>query len=169
MDILDKSKNDSREKLIKLKEEIESTFKEKNDFYENLCIYACGSLGRLEVMNDSDLDLFFILADKGDEAFKCSNLDKYDFFAKLHTINKNNNFKRPTKEGLYWEFISQKDLLDIGSRKEDYINSFTARMLLILESTPLYNDALYNTLIDKVLHKYFKDFDDHENNVGPML
>ncbi len=66
--------------------------------------------------------------------------------------------------------ISDTNLLDIGSREEDFNNSFTARLLMILESKPLYNLAAYDELIDSIIiKKYFKDYKSHCENFHPLF
>ena len=117
---------------------------EKGIHNKDICVFACGSLGRLEITDTSDLDLFFILMDDttGKER-EISNIDKYRFFSKIYDINHEMGFQDPSKGGFYWDFITECRLLDIGSRIEDFNNSFTARMLLMLEAKPLHNTEAY--------------------------
>lgn len=144
-------------------------------FSKNVCVYACGSMGRLEMTDASDLDLFFISTDTNKD--KCcrkeetgiSTLNKYRFFGTLYKINSELGYSDPSKGGEYWDFISDTNLIDIGSRKEDYNNSFTARMLLILESTPLFNPSLYNQLTQKVVDAYFRDYEDNKDGFVPLF
>lgn len=159
----------SQQKLDTLKQNLENIYQDSPTF-NKVCIYACGSLGRLEMVETSDLDLFFITPNpsEGNEPV-VSVLDKYLFFSKLHEVNSNLGYPKPSKEGLYWEFISKENLLDIGSRQEDYNNSFTARMLLILESKPLYNEKFYNEIIEETVNKYFADYPDNPNGFYPLF
>jgi len=123
------------------------------------------------MLEPSDLDLFFITMeeDKSGNGEFFSNLDKYLFFAKLYEINKNLKYKDPSKKGGYWTFISKNNLLEIGSRQEDYNNSFTARMLLILESKPVYNETAYGQLVKEMVDKYFVDYSDHASKFHPLF
>jgi len=136
----------------------------KTDFLKNICVYACGSLGRCELSEKSDLDLFFIY-NKQDS---CSNLEKYRFFSKIYDVNKELGFKDPSKGGGFWDLISKENLVEIGSRNEDYNNSFTARLLLILESKPIFNIELYNNIVKDVVDAYFIDYKSHPSNFLPM-
>ncbi len=157
----------SEKKIKELKEEILSVFTEEvfeKDFLDNVCVYACGSLARYELVEDSDLDLFFI--NNKENVF--SNLKKYNFFSLLHKVNKKLGFEDPSKHGMYWDFIAKKDLLDIGSRNEDYNNSLTARLLLILESKPILNEELYENILKEVIEKYFVDYENREGDFYPM-
>lgn len=161
----------SQQKLEELISKIDDAYPQEEAFNKRVCVYACGSLGRLEMAESSDLDLFFIIMNSSQERERtlCSNLDKYNFFAKLHHIHKNLGYKDPSKQGIYWDFISQDNLLDIGSREEDFNNSFTARMLLLLESKPLYNEKAYNDLVESIVSKYFVDYKGHCSEFYPLF
>lgn len=161
------SKDFSIAKLNELQKEtsMEFNYQDFDKFFlDNICVYACGSLARYELVSSSDLDLFFI--NYGES--KITNIDKYRFFSKLYDINNKCKFTKPSKSGEYWEFISEKDLLGIGGRDEDYKNSLTARLLLILESKPIVNEALYNKIVKKVVDLYFKDYEEHKGDFVPM-
>ncbi len=165
------TKIESQHNLELLRAKMESTYLKDNLLNENICVYACGSLGRLEMIQKTDLDLFFI-AINNEESEKSkiySNLNKYIFFSDLYKINKELGYQEPSKQGGYWDFIPKKNLLDIGSQKEDFNNSFTARMLLILESKPIYNQNAYNDLIKAIVHKYFTDYEEHSGEFYPLF
>lgn len=154
---LNKARTLSKEKLKQLTEELSVTFTENEfdkSFLENICVYACGSLARYELVENSDLDLFFI--NSSNKEF--STLYKQLFFQKLYEINNRLGYKSPSKFGLFWDFTSKKNLLDIGSQMEDYNNSLTARLLLILESKPIFNANLYDEVVKETVEEYFKDY-----------
>ena len=154
----------SQEKLKLLKDSITETY--NNEKYNKIIVYVCGSLARNEMVESSDLDLFFIDINEKPQS---SNLEKYTFFSKMYEINKSNHFQDPSKQGYYWDFIPQNNLLDIGSREEDFNNSFTARMLLILESKPLLNETNYEELLNMILDKYFEDYNEHSEDFYPLF
>lgn len=168
--IMENIQIESQKKLEELKSELKTAYPSKVKFNRSICVYACGSLGRHEMTQNSDLDLFFITMNSNikRESLVCSNLDIYNFFANIYAINKKLGYQDPSKQGEYWAFISQNNLLDIGSRQEDFNNSFTARMLLILESKPIYNEKAYNQLILEIIGKYFIDFVDHSGEFYPL-
>lgn len=162
---------ESENKLKVLKDELAQAYPE-NKLNNNICIYACGSLGRLEMTENSDLDLFFIAdntENDGSSDPSFSVIDKYNFFARLYQINHKLGYKDPSKGGEYWDFISKKNLLDIGSRQEDFNNSFTARMLLILESKPLYNEPIYSRLVEDTINKYYADYAENCDDFHPLF
>lgn len=159
---------ESQKRLDELRNELQLIFKEET-ICDHICIYACGSMGRLEMTEKSDLDLFFVSESSFSQGSTMANLDKYLFFAKLYEINTKLNYQEPSKRGMYWEFTPKENLLDIGSRQEDYNNSFTARMLLLLESKPLYNEDAYEKIVKETINKYFGDYTDYSDEFYPLF
>ncbi len=82
-----KIKSTSQERLEELRKEISKI--ELQDTLENkICVFACGSLGRLEMTEQSDLDLFFISNvdwAEGQAEMSVPTLDKYLFFLSFTT------------------------------------------------------------------------------------
>lgn len=158
----------SQKMLIRLQEELSHALPEK---YKNhgVCIYACGSLGRLEFGNASDLDAFYIVDSlKEGRNGPIPKVDREEFFSVIRRINSMLDFPPPSKGGKYLVFTPREDLFDIGSQEEDSKNSYTARMLLLLESKPLYNKQVYDKLIEDVVDQYFIDYPDHTENFNPL-
>lgn len=159
----------SLQKLDAIKSKLAETFPADNENYKGVCVYACGSLGRFEMTQNSDLDLFFVSTEDPENDPMGKNLNRYLFFAKLYDVNHEMQFPDPSKCGEYWDFINMNDLLDIGSRKEDFNNSFTARLLLILESKPIYNQEAYDRLVQEIVTRYFADYEDHQDEFYPLF
>lgn len=162
-------KMNSLEKLDELTNKMLQSFSLEDEKFQNICVYACGSLGRLEMTQNSDLDLFFVSMTDGNDVPMQKNLNKYLFFSELYRVTSEMGFPEPSKQGEYWTFSSKDDLLDIGSRKEDFNNSFTTRLLLILESKPLYNAKAYNQLVNETVMKYFVDYEEHQEEFYPLF
>jgi predicted nucleotidyltransferase len=165
---LESAKKLSEEKLKQLMEELSVAFTEKEfdkSFLGNICVYACGSLARYELVENSDLDLFFI----NNSENQISNLNMFNFFSRIYKVQKELGFKDPSKGGLFLNFTPKKNLLDIGSQMEDCNNSLTARLLLLLESKPIFNAELYDKIIEETVKKYFVDYEEHEQNFVPMF
>ena len=167
-EIFESIKAESQNKLDQLRKELNLAYP-KGDLNNRICIYACGSMGRLEMTEKSDLDLFFVTETTDSQDAPIVNLDKYLFFSKLYEINKRLRYENPSNGGIYWVFTPKENLLDIGSRQEDYNNSLTARMLLLLESKPLYNDDAYNRIVKETINKYFSDYMDYNNQFYPLF
>lgn len=161
----------SQEFLDKVSNKMQDKFGDEK--YDSICVFACGSLGRFEMTDKSDLDLFFIIKSDpsvvdSEEKMGISNIDKIDFFAKMLSINNEMNCEPPSNGGEYWVFTEEENLLDIGSRADDFTNSFTARMLLLLESKPLHNSAYYDELVANTVNKYFKEYEEHKDDFYPL-
>lgn len=164
----EKVRMDSQQRLNELRNELRLVYPAGN-FTNCICIYACGSMGRLEMTDSSDLDLFFVTENNDPQCTPISNLDKYNFFSALYNVNSKLKYQDPSKGGMYWEFTPKENLLDIGSRQEDYNNSFTARMLLLLESKPLYNENAYRKIVKETIDRYFCDYADYPDEFYPLF
>jgi hypothetical protein len=57
----------------------------------------------------------------------------------------------------------------LGTPEDDANNTFTARMLLLLESKPLLDKKVHAEAIDQVLAKYWRDFGDHKAEFVPAF
>lgn len=126
----------------------------------DLCVFAAGSLGRFETGRISDLDVF-ILADRpgridGEPSIDAS-IDA-DLRRDLEILVK--TLDLPPFSG-YGKFLRIHELSDLisatGDPSDDKENWFTTRLLLLLESQPISNDALYQRAMQKVLENYYRD------------
>ncbi len=142
--------------------------KELSEF-PNLTVFGAGSYGRLEASEFSDLDVFFLYA--GDE----KDLDKPRtrkhclFGAVIQTVQ-SMNFTEFSNDCEYLVVLHTDQIAaHLGSPKDDYENYFTARMLLLLESTCLYGVDTYDAVILQIINSYFKDFHDHPKTFYPTF
>ena len=166
-ELLSQRKEWSLCKLTSFKTEVASL--DDINTHTDLCIYVTGSFGRLEASSESDLDLFFIKAGtQADEPM--SHIDKTLMDASLIQACRRMNFPEFSGDGKYLEIHHLQDITkNLGGRSDDFDNSFTARLLLLLESLPVYNDALYDDFIQEITKAYFRDYPDHENNFRPTF
>ncbi len=153
----------SNDKLNIVRQELNNI--EDLSLLKDICIYVTGSFARGEASPKSDLDLFFITKSKD----PVPKLDKILVDAELIRLNKKLNFPDFSKDGEYLTIHNLDEIMDIGSQKEDYKNYFTARMLLLLESRPLFNDKIYEEVIKEVIDSYLRDFHKHEVNFKPIF
>jgi hypothetical protein len=152
------------ERLTTLKSEIVKIEEVKNN--SDFCIYVTGSFGRHEACAKSDLDLFFI--NKSKTGF--SKISKTLIDASLINICRQHGFPDFSNDGEYLEIHDLPKMLDeLGSKSDDYYNYFTARMLLLLESSPIYNEVLYSQIIHEIIDRYYKDFNDHHKDFLPVF
>ncbi len=132
-----------------------------------LCIYTTGSYGRLEASEYSDIDLFFI--DTDDES-STSNIDRILIIAEMIGLCRKMNFPEFSNDGMYLSVHRLSDIIkDLGSPTDDYKNHFTSRLLLLLESKPIYNDDLYTNVMKTIINSYYSDFHNHSDNFKPIF
>lgn len=124
----------------------------------NPTVFCAGSLGRGDIGGKSDLDSF-IISDR-----EVKRLEKYRLYAAVGRIHENLKFPAPSNDG---EFLKVYELDDMkaktGEPKDDSENLFTVRMLLLLESRPLFNTPLYDQCIRDIISHYFRDSRDGAN------
>jgi hypothetical protein len=125
-----------------------------------LCIYAAGSLGRLETGQISDLDVF-LFADRPDRNGSERSLTRLEeILALSELIQVNTELKLPSfsGDGEYFKIHEVGQLLTgTGTATDDSENLFTTRLLLLLESKCLANDELYASATKRVIEMYLRD------------
>ena len=137
--------------------------------HADLCIYVTGSFGRLEASEHSDLDLFFIRDDDEDEG-QMSRIDKTLMDASLITKCREMGFPEFSGDAEYLEFHHLQQITkNLGGPRDDFENLFTARLLLLLESLPIYNHSLYDNVLLDITGSYFRDYQDHEKDFRPTF
>lgn len=125
-----------------------------------VCVYAAGSLGRLETGQISDMDVF-IFADRKLRAPGERSLTRLEEIMVLSDlVQVNSELKLPPFSG-DGEFFKIHEVTDLvvgtGTAKDDSENLFTTRLLLLLESKCVANDNLYSNATDRVCEMYFRD------------
>lgn len=143
------------------------------------CVYATGSFGRCEASKFSDLDLFIAgrceirpqTAGNGQLVKNLLNhLDEICLQAELIKISGDLGFPKFTGDGRYLDHHSANEFTStLGTEKDDVTNTFTARLLLLLESQPLVEDAVYDQIVREVVKSYWRDYDDHSSNFMPAF
>jgi len=134
-----------------------------------LTIYAAGSYGRLEASRHSDIDLFFVLS-KPRESFDEIRVPEVRLLSEIIDIGYSMSFPKFSNDGHFLKFLFLNDILDnLGSPIDDYQNHFTARMLLLLESRPVYGDAVYKKLLKETIRTYFRDYEHHPKDFKPTF
>ena len=126
------------------------------------CVYMTGSFSRGEASRYSDLDLFIVGKTANDKR-SLGGLDETLIKADLvrATRNRHPDF---SGEGTYLTHYAVEDLVGtLGKPEDDVTNTFTARLLLLLESRPLTGETVYREVIPEVVQAYCKDYQDHSN------
>lgn len=140
------------------------------------CIYATGSFGRGEASRHSDLDLFIV--GKTDEVIGAEDkqgsllnrLDEICIKANLIEVTRKLGIPDFSGAGRYLVHYSVDDFTKtLGTDKDDVTNTFTARLLLLLESYPLVEREVYEEVIKEVVDAYWRDYGDHKGNFMPAF
>jgi len=136
---------------------------------ERACIYVTGSVARAEASADSDLDLF-IMDEIEEGAERLSYVENAHLVSTLDRIRIDADFQ-PFSGGGKW--ISTHSLQQIvketGSPEDDAKNTFTARILLLLNSKPILNDRAYERARTAVLDRYWQSADRSKSRLPIML
>lgn len=132
-----------------------------------LCVFATGSYGRLEAWSGSDIDLFFLF-DGADDSPRFPWTTLVRLSARLIEATEEMRFPPFSGDGRYLEvhYVHEMERV-LGSPRDDSLNTFTARLLLLLESQPLHDAALYARLLERIVGFYYRDYDDHADAFFP--
>ena len=143
------------------------------DLRAKACVYVTGSFGRAEAGQHSDLDLFIVGLTETDNATgetrrALSPPEEVLVKADLIRAAKKLEFPEFDRDGEFLVHHSVDDLVKtLGHPRDDAVNTFTARLLLLLESRALLEESVYDSVIDKVIEAYWIDFAGHEQNFLP--
>ena len=140
---------------------------------EKLTCYVVGSIGRLEASEQSDLDIFFVYNNPDDsqkEEANPTNIQRIRLLSDFIRINDDLGFEKPSRDGEFLKIIHLSDILkNFGGPSDDYQNLFTARMLLILESKCLFSDEVYDSILNRILERYFRDQKNPHGTFKPTM
>jgi predicted nucleotidyltransferase len=137
--------------------------------FSHLTIYTAGSYGRLEASKHSDIDLFFVLS-KPRSFFEEIRVPEIRLLSELVEIGYMMSFPKFSNDGHFLKLLFLNDILDnLGSPADDYYNHFTARMLLLLESKPIYGAEIYTRLLNETIKSYFRDYEHHPTDFRPTF
>jgi predicted nucleotidyltransferase len=136
---------------------------------DKACVYATGSFGRGEASKYSDLDLFIVgRADKNRR--ELSNLEEIRIKADLIEATQTLGIPEFSGDGEYLIHYTKQELVEtLGKPHDDASNTFTARLLLLLESKPLLEEKVYREAISDVIAAYWRDYADHKSEFIPAF
>lgn len=137
--------------------------------FQGLTIFGVGSYARLEAGHHSDLDLFFL---GNGECFKSltPRTEAIRLFGKIVEVAQLMKFPQFSNDCEFLVIQPAADIIShLGSRKDDHLNYFTARMLLLLESHCLFGEPVYEEVLGQIVDSYFKDYPDHQQTFQPTF
>ena len=165
-EVLDRRRKETTHRITELRALLDVADKLCTD---KACVYVTGSFGRRETSQYSDLDLF--IAGYGtSEKPALSRLDEILVKADLIDATRKLNIPEFSGDGAYLKHHTVAELLQmLGTPHDDVSNTFTARLLLFLESAPLIGSAVYKRITDDVIAEYWGDYEDHKNDFIPAF
>lgn len=143
------------------------------------CVYATGSFGRHEADVGSDLDVFIVSKSKARGESGKGARDAESQLRRLNEICLKADLIQATRkvglpdfdgDGRYLVHHTVEDLKSkLGHPEDDALNTFTARLLLLLESSPLLNKSVYDEIVGDVVAAYCEDYPGHEDDFVPAF
>ncbi|MET0600595.1 MAG: DUF294 nucleotidyltransferase-like domain-containing protein [Baekduia sp.] len=134
-----------------------------------MCVYATGSYGRLEAYDQSDIDLFFLFAPTPEEKPRVF-LPFLRLAGRLVEVTERMGFPPFSGDGRFLETLDVVAMeRQLGSPADDSTNTFTARMLLLLESQPVTDPERYAEFLRRVVGFYYRDYAGHEDDFVPTF
>lgn len=137
------------------------------------CVYATGSFGRLEAGPFSDLDLFIVVdnvLNPNNPIRPFNGIDETKLKFHLITAVERSKIAEFDAGGRFLQSHGIEDFVAaLGSQIDDYSNTLTGRVLLLLESKPLLNAPIYDQLLTDVVGAYFRDFAGNEVRFVPSF
>ena len=117
-------------------------------FSDNVeCVALAGSFGRLEGSKSSDADYVMVVRD-ADAATVNDDLDT------ISRAISSLGISPPNKSGVFAKPRTRAELIESVGRPGELSDVLGKRLLLLLESRPVYGDDLYLDLLDKVFSRY---------------
>lgn len=132
---------------------------------EDTCVYVVGSGGRGEMSSHSDVDLFVARIGRGPSDIDAF-LVRQAIARALFAVGRPD----PSQGGDFLKMHTAVSLCErLGTPEDDAVNTFTARMLLLLESQSLVGEVAYDALVSRVLDAYWKDAEGREKEYQPFV
>ncbi|HAN47764.1 MAG TPA: hypothetical protein DCQ20_02625 [Nitrospira sp.] len=166
--LLEERRKKTKDRLTKLAEELgavgASAIVDKR-----ACVYATGSVGRGEMSDKSDLDVFIVRDHSLPSPL--TNLEEIRLKARLIEVSRKLEFPEFSDDGEYVKtYDVKKDMLEkLGTKHDDYENVFTARLLLLLESRPVVGLDIYDRTIQDLIAAYWRDYPQNSAIFQPVF
>jgi predicted nucleotidyltransferase len=133
------------------------------------CVYSTGSFARGEAHEWSDLDLF-IVGTSTQHKRDLRRLDEIRIKADLIEATQKEGIPEFSGDGRYLDHYTVHELTStLGKPEDDVTNTFTARLLLLLESRPLLEPIVYRKITEDVVSAYWIDYIDHKSDFTPAF
>jgi predicted nucleotidyltransferase len=150
----------STKKIHDIRDELDKSLDGSN---EKISVCLCGSLGRKEIGEHSDMDIFLFSKEN------IEYLPTIKLLSQIIEVNKTLEYKELSNDGEFLKIYSSDEMAKkLGSPKDDNENLFTARMLMLLESQCVWNCELFKKIQSQILEIYFRNHAE-QNNFKPLF
>lgn len=165
-EILERRRGQAAKRVSELQDELSRAGELCKD---KACVYVIGSFGRGEASGYSDLDLF--IASRGDGSEDgLSRLNEVLVKAELIEAARTLGLPDFSGDGEYLKHYTVESLVrTLGRPEDDATNTFTARVLLLLESRPLLEEGVYRSVVERVISAYWRDYPEHAKEFVPAF
>lgn len=138
---------------------------------ERLCIYTTGSFGRSDACTFSDLDVFIVALEENVTGLRrLSRLEEIELLASIVHVNRELKLPDLDGDGGFLKVHPLSDyLIGLGKPSDDADNTFTGRLLLLLESKAIFGERSYGHIRRECVERYWTDFHDHAENFLPAF
>lgn len=134
---------------------------------DGLTIFAAGSFARLEASEYSDIDLWFTYHKSG-RGIETRKSGEKEMFRQIVELAASMGFPAFSGGGRYLQTHNTDDIVQfLGGPTDDASNHFTSRMMLLLESKPVYGDDEYDLVVREMIRPYYTDFHNHKDLFQP--
>lgn len=165
-ELLDRRRSETNKGIEQLREELREA---ETLAAGKACVYMTGSFGRGEASQHSDLDIFIAGKDEKGRPL-LTRLDEILLKADLIEATRKLRIPDFSGDGEYLQHYSVDQLVKtLGKPEDDVKNTFTARLLLVLESRSLLGEAVYRHVIDEAVGAYWGDYQEHKNEFVPAF
>jgi hypothetical protein len=120
---------------------------------KHVAIAVAGSLGRLDASEQlSDFDYLLLVDDK--------NLNVAEIESLVREVAGKEKLPLPNPEGAFAQPILVEDLISKTGSAEDDLYISAKRLLLLMESKPLFNELEFKNILNRILDKYLRRVDE---------
>ncbi|EIN0499480.1 hypothetical protein RQL81_26295 [Citrobacter braakii] len=153
----------SNEKILHIKQDLTQAIGSRDDM--EFTIITTGSFGRMEASDESDLDLFIFCSTETAKQYVEDKKQEIEAVITKHIAKQSGSTGTFGSDAID---IFENVLKNIGGIN-DKNESLTRRMLLLLEGSPLYGDAVFEKYRTMLITKYIESTTEGTNRIDKFL
>ncbi len=165
MSLLDERRTYTDEKLAVLRDYLDSV-DIAGLLGASACIYATGSVARGESAPRSDLDVFILAENES----ALTRLNSILIKADLIRAARKAGFPDFSGDGQWLDvYYVDKMIENIGAREDDWKNTLTARVLMIVEGYAIRGEQYFRAALTKIIKAYWRDYAAFSHKFAPFF